>query len=141
MSALGPVQVPSNFTNVKTFPDLVRYVSSFTSNLARQFNELVSRRDVVDARFASAIVNSDGSATYLFGIQGATLLSAGRYRVFFESDFSAPPAVTPGLGANAITGPYATWTGVTLTQVDVSVFTSAGVATSCTFSLSVQGKR
>lgn len=124
--SVGPIQVPSNLLNVKTFPDVVRFLSAFTSQAASKFNALIAERreEGTSAGLHSwAYVNANGTLRFSSGSVSATLTATGFYSVFFGLTFGAGPAVIPtpagaSLAANRIAIGVV---GATLGRADVYI--------------------
>lgn len=132
MANTGPIQVPSSLSNLKTFPDLVRFLSSFTSQVAGQFNNMLSNKSAWGVVDASANVLS-GSDNF-----GASLISPGEFWIAFREGLSSPASAvaTPSIAGFVMTA------GTTLSGFNVKTRASiGGAATSIPFSFIATGAK
>lgn len=88
MANAGQISSASNLTNIKTLPDLVKYISAFTIDVTTQFNHLISNKLVWGAVGQSGNIIS-GSPNF-----GVTILATGIYSIFFRQAFTKRPAIT-----------------------------------------------
>jgi hypothetical protein len=119
MAKTGPIQVPSNLSNIDSFPDLVRFVSAFATQVVKQFNGAFATKTVWGVIGVSGTVIA-GSSNF-----GASLVSLGNYHVTFREAYAGRPAVVPGaelLASNIYVS------GVTTTGFDLSAFNAAGTS-------------
>jgi hypothetical protein len=93
----NPIQVPSDLSNLKTFPDLARFLSAFCAKVATEINSLVSQKTIWGVVGASAGI-SFGSGNF-----SATLASFGLFHIQFRQAYNTVPSVQ----AHPIGGDYA----------------------------------
>ncbi len=85
---VGPIQVFSSLGNLEKLPDVVKYLSSFSQQVASQFNNLLSNR------MLSGVISSSG--TVVIGENfGATFLGTATnlYYIKFGTPFTQRPSV------------------------------------------------
>lgn len=133
MANTGPIQVPSNLSQLSTLPDLVRFVSSFATQAASQFNGLFATKTAWGAIGISGVIAA-GSGNY-----GASLVSTGTYYIKFREDFSQRP-VAAVTSEQVLAVPQIT--GATLSGFQV-LMTAAGatVGVNAPFSFIAMGAR
>lgn len=119
MANFGPIQVPSNLSNLKTPADIVRFLSAFTAQVANQFNASLSQKTV------AGVVGISGGVSFGGAGFNASLSILGLYSVHFRVPFVSGPAVTITTIGSGIA--YAT--GTTTTGFSVNLLTAAGVPT------------
>ncbi len=90
MANFGPIQVPSDLSNIQTFPDLVRFVSAFVSQAAGQYNGLFANKTVRGSIGLSGTIVT-GSSNF-----GCSITATGSYFIAFREAFSVRPTVTYG---------------------------------------------
>lgn len=132
MANVGPLQIFSDLSQVKTFPDLVRFLSAFTAQVSTQFNNLISNRTVYGYVSASGIVGI-GSGNF-----GVSLIGTGRYFIRPREPWFTYPAVTVTPNAGVDLSAVAASLGNTGFLVYIY---SAGSLTSCAFSFNATGAR
>lgn len=136
MATFGLIQVPSNLSNLKTFPDLTRFLSAFTAQVADAFNGLVSTKDVWGTIGVSGAILS-GSGNF-----GASLVSTGNYHIAYrEPFFKLPTPLVAPFSSSLVAFPFARIAGSTLGAVDILCVNSSNVAVNNPFSFFVSGVR
>lgn len=92
----SPVVVPSDLSNIKTVPELVRFLSACLKDLTSQFNTLLSNKEIYGSIGTSGTIGFTGSGNY-----GVSLIGTGSYYVSFREAFKLTPAVyvTPHIGS------------------------------------------
>ena len=88
MANVGPIQVFSSLSNVKTIPDLVRFLSAYTSQVSQQFNNLISSKTVWGVVGVSGAVLAGNTMSF-----GVSFMGTGKYYVGFSRPMSIRPAV------------------------------------------------
>lgn len=128
----GPINLSGNLSKSTTLPDLVRFFSSFATQVSTQFNNLISTKLIYGSIGASGVAVI-GSETF-----GITMPAVGAYLVTFREAFHTRP-IALGL-PEQVGGLYAS--GVTTTQVTFRT-TLVGVTTpaNAAFSFAVFGRR
>jgi hypothetical protein len=110
---VSPITNYANVSNLKTIPDITRFLSAFCQQIGTQFNNLLS------TRLVSGAVSNTG--TILSGITnaafGVSFVSAGVYYIKFVSPFHARPSVLVSSESNGSVICYAS--GVTTTGFTV----------------------
>lgn len=86
MANVGPIRIFSQLSGFNTLPELTRFLSAFTTEVASQFNNLLSNRLMAGAVSATGTVVSGENF-------GASMISLGLYYVKFNQPYSARPAV------------------------------------------------
>lgn len=124
MANFGPIQAPSNLSNVTTLPDLIRYVSTFASQVSDSFNGLIKQKSAWGViGFTGTIISSSNNF-------GASFVGAGLYYVVFRQPFiRAPSVVLTPWTTGGTDRPVARIDGVTTTGFAVSTVLGAGSGT------------
>ena len=89
MANVGPIQTFSSLSNVKTIPDLVRFLSAYTSQVSQQFNNLISSKTVWGVVGISGAVLAGNTMSF-----GVSFVGTGKYFIGFTRPMSIRPAVS-----------------------------------------------
>jgi hypothetical protein len=132
MGTPAPIQVPSNFSNIKTQADVLRFLSSFSSDVATQFNTLIANKELYGAVGISGAVGITGSGNF-----SPSLISTGLYWVAYREPFKLSPSVFLTSGAaSTIISMGSTGTGFLATVQNL-----AGTLVNSNFNFLVKGQR
>lgn len=132
----SPIRVPSNVSNVKTIPDVVRYVSSFIQDMAAQFNTLIANKDVFGVVGNTGFIGATGSGNFV-----PSLLATGVYWVSFREPYFVPPSVVVTLSRTP-SSVISSISGVTNSGFQMNVaHSSSQTAFNCEFHFHVKGVR
>jgi hypothetical protein len=132
----SPIRVPSNVSNVKTIPDVVRYVSSCIQEMATQFNTLIANKDVWGVVGNTGFIGVTGSGNFI-----PSLLATGVYWVGFREPYFTSPTVLVSPTDVTVS---VVWSlqGVTLTGFRLNISTwSANASTNNAFHFIAKGAR
>lgn len=132
MSKVGPIQVPSNLSNLSSQADIVRYFSAFASQVASSFNALLSVKTWWGAVGVTG-TSVGGSSNY-----SASLIATGHYHVQFRKAASIRPSV---LSAPEAAATLSYQSGVTLSGFDTFVTDLSGNPKNAQFSFIATGGR
>lgn len=135
MANFGPIQVPSNLSNLKTLPDIVRFLSAFSAQIASAFNGLIATKGVWGVIGASGNVLS-GSDNF-----GASLVSTGNYHIAYREPYRLLPATVATAHNDVNSQPTARIAGSTLGSIDIQCTNGSNAVVNNRFSFIVQGAR
>lgn len=96
MANVGPLQLFTNVANLKTIPDITRFLTAFCTQVKIQFNNNISTKQI------AGIVS--GSGTVVGGsFFAASMMSSTSFYVIFDNPFSHLYSVvaSPNAKANA----------------------------------------
>lgn len=88
MASQQPIQVPSNVSQIKTLPDVIRFLGAFAIEVSTKFNTMVSIRSVYGVVGVSGTVGITGSGNF-----SPSLISTGAYWIAFRESFFLAPTV------------------------------------------------
>lgn len=117
MGVQAPIQVPSAVSNLKTLPEVVRFLGAFAIEVATKFNSLVANKECYGAFSGTGIIGVTGSGDF-----GVSFVSTGIYWVAFRVPYFTRPVVQ----ATASAAPFLasaegiTTTGFSVRTVDVN---------------------
>ena len=131
MANFGPIQVPSNFSNLTDLTSVVRFLSAFSVQMASSFNGLIATKEIYGAIGSTGVILSgDGF--------GASFVGTGSYYLTFREPFTARPSifVTPLESSRVGYAPGATLSGISVVFTNLS-----GSNANSGFNFLVKGQR
>src|SRR5688572_1905892 len=111
MGVQSPIQVPAAVSQLKTLPEVVRFLGAFALEVAGKFNSLVANKETYGSVGGSGLVGVTGSGDF-----GASFVGTGTYYVGFRVPFFTRPVALATAEGNSC---YAVASGVTTTGFTV----------------------
>jgi hypothetical protein len=109
----------SDFSNLKDFPQVQRFLSSFCVDVRDRVNRLIAIKDTYGAIGGTALIGVTGSGNY-----GASFISTGTYWIGFREPYVSPPSV---VATAEIGNVIASVGGVTTTGFGVLCYSSGAL--------------
>jgi len=127
------IQVSSNFSNIKTIPDVVRYLSALAQTITSEFNSLVGNKDVYGGIGNTGFIGFTGTGNY-----GVSFVSTGTYYLGFREAFAFPPSVVMTAASAAV---ICSSSGVTTSGFTVLTHNTSAALVNAPFHFHVKGAR
>lgn len=86
MANTGPIQVTQDLSNIRNFPDLVRFIAAFSTQVTQNFNGLLSTKTAWGVVGVTGVVTS-GSSNF-----SVNFVRLGTYQITFRQTFHSVPA-------------------------------------------------